>query len=145
MVIDERGDHVSWPFSDRENSSDDGDGDPDMIYLESGRILPRSQWEASHPVEYSSEGPSDDTDGEVFQNHRRPLPRVGNWTPRHWSSEDDSAPSDREAPRTMSGHSAGSRYRGRQSLAGRGGRLRHRTGGRRRHEDAQPRRRLGHH
>lgn len=120
LVLDERGDLVSWPFADWEISSGDSDEDPDMIYLESGRILPRSQWEARHTVEYSSEGPSDDTDGQVSQNHRRPMPQAGSRTPRHWSSEDESGLSERESPRVESRHSARSRYRGRQSLAGRG-------------------------
>lgn len=143
LVLDEeRGELVSWPLPDGENTSGDSDEDPDMIYLESGRILPRSEWEARHTVEYSSEGPSDDTDGEVSQNHRRPMPQAGSRTPRHWSSEDESGLSERESPRVGS---ARSRYRGRQSLVGRGGRLRYRTGERRRHEDPQPRRRSGHH
>ena len=116
-----------------------------MIYLESGRVLPRSQWEARPTVEYSSEGPSDDTDGQVSQNHRRPMPQAGSRTPRHWSSEDESGLSERESPRVESRYSAKARYRGRQSLAGRGGRLRHRTGERRRHEDPKPGRRSGHH
>ena len=145
VVINEHGERVSWPFPDHENSSDDGDGDPDMIYLESGRIFPRSEWEATHPVEYSSEGPSDDTDGEVSRNHHRPMPYAGSRTPRHWISEDDSGGSDRETPRAMSGDSAGSRYRGGQSLAGRGERPRYRIGEGSRHESPQPRRRSGHH
>lgn len=142
LVVDRRGVLVSWPFSDSEDTSGDGDEGSDMIYLGSGRILPRSERDARHTVEYSSEGPSDDTDGEVSQNHRRPMPQAGSRTPRHWSSEDESGLSERESPRVGS---ARSRYRGRQSLVGRGGRLRYRTGERRRHEDPQPRRRSGHH
>lgn len=50
-----------------------------MIYLDSGRILPRSQWEARHTVEYSSEGPSEDTDGKSLKIivARRPKREVG--------------------------------------------------------------------
>lgn len=124
-IINENGERVPWPFPDHENSSDDGDGDSDMVHLESGRILPRSEWEADHPWEYSSDDPSDDSDQEMSQSHRCPMPRTSNSTPRHWSSGDDK--SDSKVPKVRSGHNAGSRYRRRQSLAGGGGQSRHGT------------------
>lgn len=125
-VIDGFGRRVPWPFVDRENSSYNGVEDPDMIYLESGRVLPRNEWDAEHPVEYSSDGSVDDKGRDTSLSHGGSRPQTRRTRPRHWSSEDDD--SDRETPRPRSGHRAGSRYSGRRSLRGRGGRFRHGIG-----------------
>ena len=124
-IINERGERVPWPFPDHENSSDDGDGDPNMMHMESGRVIPRSEWEADHSMEYSSDEPSDDRDREVYQNHHSPMNRTRDRTPSRWTSGSDDC--DREIPRVRRGHSAGSRHSGRQSLAGCGRPSRHRT------------------
>lgn len=63
---------VPWPLPDHIDSSDDGDG----AHLESGRIIPRSEWEDDHEWYPSSdEPPSDNTDAE-YQSHRYPMPRT---------------------------------------------------------------------
>ena len=116
-VTAERDKRVLWPFADHENSSDDGDGDPDMIHLDSGRILPRSEWEANHQWEPSSDEPSDNTNREASQSHRHALPR----TRGHPTRPSEHGESGGEVPRGRSGHSTGLRHRRRQSPAGREG------------------------
>ena len=75
-VENDRGERVPWPLPDHIDSSDDGDGDSDMAHLESGRIIPRSEWEADHEWYPSSDEPSsDDTDAECL-SHRYPMPRT---------------------------------------------------------------------
>ena len=113
-VVDGFGHRVPWPFVDRENSSYNGVEDPDMIYLESGRVLPRNEWNAEHPMEYSNDG-SVDRGRDTSLSHRGSRPQRRRTRPRHWSSEDDD--SDRDIPRPRSEHRAGSR----RCLRGRGG------------------------
>ena len=130
-VVNERGERIPWPFPDHENSSDDGDSDPNMMHMESGRIIPRSEWEADHPMEYSSDEPSDDRDRAVYRNHHAPMIRTRDRTPSRWTSESDDC--DRENTRVRRGHTAGSRHSGRQSLARRGRPFHHHFGERPRH------------
>ena len=80
-VVDGFGHRVPWPFVDRENSSYNGEEDPDMIYLESGRVLPRSEWDEEHPVEYSSGDPADDREQDTSQSRR--APRLESRSARH--------------------------------------------------------------
>lgn len=65
-IENDHGERVPWPLPDHGDSSDDGDGDSEMVHLESGRIIPRSEWEADHEWHSSSDEPSsdNDTDGE---------------------------------------------------------------------------------
>ena len=136
-VIDGFGRRVPWPYADRENSSYNGDEDPDMIYLESGRVLPRAQWEAEHPTEYSSDGSVEGENQDAHQSdHGGPRP-TRDTTPRHWNSDNDD--SDREIPRPRGEHRARSRQSGRQSLAGRGGRFGHEIGERPPHLESRAR------
>ena len=133
-VENERGERVPWPLPDHIDSSDDGDGDSDMVHLESGRVLPRSEWEATHPCHPSSdESSSDDTDGHISQTHRYPMPRTR--TSPSWTSEHESSP--HEAPRVRSEHSPAFRQSGRRGHAGRGGRCHHHIAQERR-QDQQP-------
>lgn len=132
-VVDGFGHRVPWPFVDRENSSYNGEEDPDMIYLESGRVLPRSEWDDERPMEYSSEDPADDREQDNSHSRRAPGLETRRARPRHWSSEDDD--SDCEDSRTRGGHGAGPRSSGRQSLAGRGGQFGRGSGERSTHVD----------
>lgn len=109
---------VPWPFPDHENSSYNGEEDPEMIYLESGRILPRNEWDAEHPLESSSDESVDNGDPDTSQCHCDPRPRTGHARLRNWSSEDDD--SESEHPRARSRHMVRPRYSGR---SGRGGRF----------------------
>ena len=104
-VIDGRGERVAWPLPDHVDTSDD-DEDSDVVRLESGRIMPRSEWEADHQWEPSSDEPSDDTDEDYYQRHRSPVPQTR--TSPYSTSERERR--DREAARIRSGHSAGARH-----------------------------------
>ena len=137
-VINEQGERVPWPFPDHENSSDDGEEDPNMVYMESGRILPRSEWEVDHRCEPSSDDMSDDPRHDTPQSRRRPVARTRDRTPRYWTPEHDEF--DSEIPRVRSAHSAGSRFSRRQRLARREGRSSHETGERCRQLDNSRRR-----
>ena len=125
-VIDGFGHRVPWPFVDRENSSYNGEEDPNMMYLESGRVLPRSEWDAEHPMEYSSEESAGDGEQDASQSGGGPRHETRRARPRHRSSEDDN--SDGDVPRTRDGYRAGSRSSGRRSLARRGGQFAHGIG-----------------
>ena len=76
-ITDEHGDRVAWPFHDHVDTSDD-DEESDMVHLESGRLIPRSEWERDHPWEASSDDPSDGTEEESLQRRRAPMPQTRN-------------------------------------------------------------------
>lgn len=136
------GERVPWPLPDLVDSSDDGDGDADMVHLETGRIIPRSEWEADHERHPSSDEPSSDgMDAEFSQSHRYPMPRTR--TPPYWTQEHEL--SHREVPRIRSGRSPASRRSGRQCQSRRERRPHHSARERPRHQDPLPGHRSGHH
>lgn len=120
-IMDSRGVRVAWPFQDHVDSSAD-DEDSDMVHLESGRFIPRREWEGDREWEYSSEEPSDDTDEEFYQRRRLPMRQ------RNAQRQRD----DREVARIRGGYSAGARRSGRRSHAGYGGQSYHMVGDRNR-------------
>lgn len=129
-VENNRGERVPWPLPDHIDSSDDSDGDSDMVHLESGRIIPRSEWEADHEWYPSSDEPSsDDTDAEYSQSHRYPMPRTT--TPPYWTPEHELL--HHEVPRIRNGHSPAFRRSGRQRQSGRERRSHHSARERPRH------------
>ena len=138
-VLNENSERVLWPFMDHECSSDEGEGGPDWVYMESGRIIPRSEHEADNDWEPSSDDgySSGGTDGETSQAQRRPVPEARDATPFHWSSE--AGPFNSETPRVRSGHSAGFRHSRRQNVGRYGGQSSHGS----RDLDARDRRRSG--
>lgn len=73
-VIDGFGDRVPWFYEDHYDSEDD-DEDSDMVCLESGRKLPRSEWETQHPTEYSSDEMMDDRQPSTSPSHRGSRPQ----------------------------------------------------------------------
>ena len=93
---------MPWPIVDYENSSYNGEEDQDMMYLESGRVLPRSEWDAAYPVECSSDESVDDRHPITSQDHRGPKPDTRRATLRDRSSEDDDL--DSERPNVRKGH-----------------------------------------
>ena len=101
-VIDGFGHRVPWPIVDYENSSYNGEEDQDMIYLESGRVLPRSEWDAECPVKCSSDESVDDRHPVTSQDHRGPRPDTRRARLRDRSSEDDDF--DSERPSVRKGH-----------------------------------------
>ena len=139
-IIDGRGERVAWPLPDHVDISDD-DEDSDVVRLESGRVIPRSEWEAEHQWEPSSGEPSDDTDEEYSQRHRSPMPQTR--TGPYWTSERERH--DREAARIRSGHSAGARRSRRESHPGYGQQSHHMVRERPGHRDRRPARNSDHH
>ena len=139
-IIDGRGERVVWPFPDNVDTSGD-DEDSDMVHLESGRIIPRSEWEADHPWEPSSEEPSDDTDDEFYQRRRLPMPRTR--TSLYATSERERH--DREVARTRTGYSTGARRGRRESHPRHGGQSYDLARERLRHRYHRPGRSSGHH
>ena len=117
-IINEFGKRVAWPYMDHEQSSDDGTGNSDMVHLESGRILPRAEWEAGRSWE-----PSSDEDQNPSQSQPHPIPRTKRTTP---SKDQDS---DHQIPVVQNRQSAGFRGSRRQRVAGHKGRSRHGNGG----------------
>ena len=100
-VIDGFGNRVSWPWKDRPNSSFEGEeDDPDMIHLESGRIMIRSEYEAEHPMEYSSDDSVDDGHPGPSQSRRVPSPQTGRARAHHSNSEDDDSNLENQRPQT---------------------------------------------
>ena len=130
---DERGKRVAWPLPDFVDISDD-DEDSDVVHLESGRVIPRSQWEADYQWEASSEEPSDGTDKEFFQPQRSPMPQTR--TSAHLTSEREGH--DREVARIRNGYSVGARPRRRESHPRYGEVFHHMARERRRHRDRRP-------
>ncbi len=98
-ITNELGQREPWPYMDHEQSSDDGTGNSDMVHLESGRILPRPEWEAGREAGHSWE-PSSDEDQNPSQSQPQPIPR----TKRTMPSKDED--SDHEIPVVQNGQSA---------------------------------------
>ena len=117
FVRDERGERVAWPLPDHVDTSDDDSGS-DMVHLESGRVLPRSEWEADHSWEPSSEEPSDE---EFSQRRRSPMPQ----TRTSAYSTPERERHDREVARIRGGHGAGAGRGRRESHQGYGAHSRH--------------------
>ena len=138
-IIDERGERVAWPFPDHVDTSDDDEGS-DMVHLESGRVIPRSEWEADHQWEPSSEEPSDGSDEEYSPRHRSPMPQSR--TSAYLASERERH--DREVARIRSGYSAGARRSRRESHPRYSERFHHMARERSRHRDRQPGRNSSH-
>lgn len=136
-IIDERGERVAWPLPDHVDTSED-DEDSDMVHLESGRIIPRSEWEADHPWEPSSEEPSDE---EFSERHRSPMPQAR--TSAYSTSARERH--NREVARIRSGYSPEARRSQRESHPRYGGQLHHMTRDRPRHRDRRLGRSSGHH
>ena len=139
-IIDGRGERVAWPLPDHVDTSDD-DEDSDMVRLESGRVIPRSEWGADHEWEFSSEEPSDDTDEEFFQRRRSQMPQMR--TSAYSTSERERR--DREVASIRSGHSAGARRGHRESHPGFRGQSHHLVQERPRYRHRRPGRSSGHH
>ena len=139
-IIDGRGERVAWPLPDHVDTSDD-DEDSDMVHLESGRVIPRSEWEADHQWEPSSEEPSDGTDEEFPQRHRSTMPQTR--TNPYATSERERR--DREASRIRRVYGAGARRGRRESQARYGEQFHHVVRERPPHRDRRPGRNSGHH
>lgn len=134
-VMNGDGSREPWPYTDHEDTSDDGSDHSGMINLTSGRRMPRSEWEDQDPTQYSSEEVEDDEQPETSPSHHGSRPQQRRRRIHHSSSEDYDADldvrhnsssedddSDREVPTPRSEGRGVRRYRGRQSLARRGGR-----------------------
>ena len=139
-IIDGRGERVAWPLPDHVDTSDD-DEDSDMVHLESGRIMRRSEWEADHQWEPSSEEPSDGSDEEFPQRRRSPMPQ----TRANPYATSERERRDREAARIRNGYGAGARRGRRESHARYGEQFHYAVRGRPRRQDPRQGRRQGHH
>ena len=138
-IIDERGERVAWPLPDHVDTSDD-DEDSDMVHLESGRVIPRSEWEADHQWEPSSEEPSDGSDEEFSQRHRSSIPQ-SRTRPYSTSAREYH---DREVARIRSGYTAGARRSRWESHPRYSERFHHMARERSRPRDRRPGRNSGH-
>lgn len=58
-----------------------------MIFLEPGRVLVRSEWDAENPVEYSSDETVDVWHPDGVQSHRASRSRTRWARLQHWSLE----------------------------------------------------------
>ena len=99
---DEHGERGARASQDYVDSSED-DGESYMIPLESGRPMPRHRWEANHQWDASSGDSAYDTDEEVAQRRRGPMPQRRN------NPYAEHGRRDREAARMRNANGGGAR------------------------------------